>query len=166
MNKFRIYRAVLALVTIALLATVFLLLHAPNRHVVASERSLSPLAPQADLKQFEGCWGGGSYSLYIAVIDDDELIGKIRCNCGDPQKLYDIKVSGNTMTGKWESDPEFKDGGKGKKRRGTFMLSRKGNELNGTAREGKDSEVEGFRGTDWNWSWTRQTDTKMCDEKK
>lgn len=166
MNTFRIYRAALPVVMVALLATVCLLLNAPNRQVIASGRSLSHLPPDGDLQQFEGCWKSGGYSLYIAVIGD-ELKGKIRCNCGDPQKIYDVKVEENTITGRWDSDPEFKRGDeKGTKRRGTFMMTLKGSVLDGVAHEGDDSEEVGFRGRDWPWNWTRQTDTKMCDDTK
>jgi hypothetical protein len=161
MNEFRMHRAALPLVTFALLATVLLLLNAPNRHIVASGRSLSPL-PQ-DLQQFEGCWAAGGYSLYIAVIDN-ELKGKIRCNCQDPQKIYDIKVHGKIIDGKWASDPDF--GAEKKTRAGIFAMTRNGDELNGTATETNDSEVVEFRGTNWPWNWKRQTDTKMCDNAK
>jgi hypothetical protein len=168
MNKVRTYPTTLMPVTVVLLALFFFLFNAHNRQVIAGGPGSSTLQPDDNLNQFVGCWNSGVYTLYIAAVGG-ELKGKIRHGdrgLEDPQKIYDIKVKGTTMTGRWESDLVFKSSSdpNGKKRRGTFMLTREGNQLNGTALEGDDSEVEAFRGTKWPWNWTRKTDTKMCED--
>jgi hypothetical protein len=161
MKKSRIYTCRWVL-SIALLIVSMMILNASDLHPVGA-RKVTSRNNAADAKQFVGCWAVGSYSLYIAEVRG-EVVGKIRCNCEDPQRIYDTSVEGNTLTGRWESDPHF--GPEKKKRRGLFMMTLSGNSLNGTAKESDESEVESFRGKEWPWNWTRQKDTKMCDDAK
>ncbi len=168
MKQNRTFRIFIGLAIAALVAIVFFNLSESHHRVMASGLGFSQTQQRDDdLRRFAGCWTSGNYSLYIPKSGDR---GKIRHgDLGgkeDPQMIIIEGIEEDTMTGKWMSDIEFKSSkdSKGQKRRGTFMLTRNGDQLNGTAHESDESEVEGFRGIDWAWNWTLRTDDEMCKQ--
>ncbi|TDL74782.1 hypothetical protein E2R56_11560 [Rhodococcus qingshengii] len=136
--------------------------------LVSTILSVNVSTARADAQEWEGCWKSGEYSLYIGLFGDT-LKGKIRHgNIGreDPQEIYDTKLTGNTLTGKWKSDPTYTDdASKGVVRRGIFEITLVSkNRIEGQARETEASDIN--KGTDWPWNFERQTDTSMCKAAK
>lgn len=157
MSKFKITSVALRAFAILVLASAILSLDVSS----ARTNSQTHWGPQ----MWVGCWKSGDYSLYIGRFGD-RLKGKIRHgNIGreDPQEIYDCQLAGNTLTGKWRSDPEYKNGGDKGVRRGTFVITLVSkNRIEGVSHEGSDSEVQENRGKDWPWNFDRQTGTNMC----
>ena len=117
--------------------------------------------------KWQGCWRQGQYSLYLDQ-RDGKLIGKIRhaeINQQDPQELYDCKMEGTQLIGKWKSDGVYQNGKVTGTRSGTFMMTLVGNNrLEGTATEDKDGIFK--KGKQWPWRWEREAKEDRCKEAK